>query len=105
MPSYTYGYGWFVNSPFIPLLPFLEQQTLYRQIMTNLWNAYQYTGNNSPFPTPLSVMICPSDPGSVSSPVANLGTGQPQGSSLDGLAIGGTRGFDLGCAWGCGWSH
>src|SRR5437016_5512017 len=48
------------GSPFVPLLPFLEQQNLYTQFYAN---PIDYDGKGSPGATPLRILVCPSDTG------------------------------------------
>jgi prepilin-type N-terminal cleavage/methylation domain-containing protein/prepilin-type processing-associated H-X9-DG protein len=53
------GYG----TPFIPLLPFLEQQALYQQLNVKgpLFSYPDPSVPGGPCSTPLSVLVCPSD--------------------------------------------
>src|SRR5262249_41020018 len=53
--------------PFIPLLPYLEQQPLYTQGYATL-PIFSYDTPGSPGATPLSVLACPSDSGIPSPP-------------------------------------
>ena len=60
----------YYGSPFVPLLPYLEQQALYNQGQYTTDDAvFSADGSNSPAATPLSVLVCPSDNGLPSPPI------------------------------------
>jgi prepilin-type N-terminal cleavage/methylation domain-containing protein/prepilin-type processing-associated H-X9-DG protein len=58
---------WF--SAFVPLLPYLEQDALFQQILADPNQNQGIGGFGSPCATPLPVLVCPSDVGPASSPV------------------------------------
>jgi prepilin-type N-terminal cleavage/methylation domain-containing protein/prepilin-type processing-associated H-X9-DG protein len=85
---------------FVVLLPFLEQQALYQQIVTDPNLGHE--GIGSPSATPLSVLACPSDSGIPSSAVVQdptfgyyyaVTSYRPNWTSIDWLAAGGTEGY------------
>jgi prepilin-type N-terminal cleavage/methylation domain-containing protein/prepilin-type processing-associated H-X9-DG protein len=58
-------YVW--TSPFIYLLPYIEQQAIYQQFVADPNQV-----SSSAYSTPLSIMVCPSDYGPASSPFMNI---------------------------------
>lgn len=56
-------------SPFVPLLPYLEQQNLYNQYSAT---PLDYDGKNSPGATPIRILVCPSDVGLPNPPVVQF---------------------------------
>jgi prepilin-type N-terminal cleavage/methylation domain-containing protein/prepilin-type processing-associated H-X9-DG protein len=59
----TTGYITPLASSFIALLPFLEQQALYQALNQQVAAGNKSGGLGSPFATPLSILVCPSDSG------------------------------------------
>jgi prepilin-type N-terminal cleavage/methylation domain-containing protein/prepilin-type processing-associated H-X9-DG protein len=60
--------GWPHNATpteYILLLPFLEQQSLYQGLYQQLTSGHHSGGLGSPFATPISVFVCPSDSGGI----------------------------------------
>jgi prepilin-type N-terminal cleavage/methylation domain-containing protein/prepilin-type processing-associated H-X9-DG protein len=56
------------NSPFVPLLPYLEQMPLYKAGYNTI-PEFSYIGPNGPGATPLAILACPSDIGLPAQPV------------------------------------
>jgi len=71
--EYVEGGAALWHSPFVPLLPYLEQQALYEQVVTgsSTVGINGVGGFGTPGATSLSVMVCPSDVAPASSPVWN----------------------------------
>jgi prepilin-type N-terminal cleavage/methylation domain-containing protein/prepilin-type processing-associated H-X9-DG protein len=62
----SYSRAPYYSAPFVPLLPYLEQQPLYNRYYTV---RPPYNGPTSPSATPLPILVCPSDAGIPSPPV------------------------------------
>jgi len=56
-------------TPFVLLLPYLEQQALYQALYQQAMSGSMYNAPGSPAATPLSVLVCPSDTGLASSSI------------------------------------
>src|SRR6516165_9601511 len=59
-PMASSGGRYSYNSPFVPLLLYLDQDNLYKQGYASSPN-FGNNGPNSPGATPLSIVVCPSD--------------------------------------------